>query len=266
MSPLGRPIAVGRTAEVYRWGEERVLKLFRPPWSTTASVDREARIARAVHAAGLPVPAVGDIVEIEGRVGLIYERVVGASMLQLLQRRPGSLHEYAHLMADLHATVHACRIPQLPWQHERLARQIRTIDEVLEDPEALLAALHRIGTGEHLCHGDFHPGNIMMTSTGPVIIDWVDATRGDPLGDLARTSLLLRIGTPQQSLVPRWLVAMLRGRFHRAYLERYLETYPGASERFAAWGPVVAAARLSEDVAGERERLLHIVQQYLSKN
>lgn len=73
---LGEPIAVGRTAEIYEWGEGQILKLFRD-WFPAHSVQNEARNARAVHAAGSPVPAVGEVIEINGRLRLIYERVEG---------------------------------------------------------------------------------------------------------------------------------------------------------------------------------------------
>jgi Phosphotransferase enzyme family len=51
----------GLTAEVYVWDETRILKLFRDGRSPD-QMEYEARIVRLVHAAGLPVPAVGDIV------------------------------------------------------------------------------------------------------------------------------------------------------------------------------------------------------------
>jgi len=55
---LGKPIALGRTAEIYAWEEGYIIKLFRD-WMPATSVDYEARMARAVYAAGSPVPAVG---------------------------------------------------------------------------------------------------------------------------------------------------------------------------------------------------------------
>ncbi len=34
---LGKPIALGRTAEVYAWADGQVLKLFRPGWGKQAA-------------------------------------------------------------------------------------------------------------------------------------------------------------------------------------------------------------------------------------
>ncbi len=73
---ISQPIAEGRTAELYPWGEGKVLKLYHtgfPP----EGVEHETRAARAIAAAGLPVPAAGEIVEIKGRRGIVFERVQG---------------------------------------------------------------------------------------------------------------------------------------------------------------------------------------------
>ena len=56
----GPSIAAGRTAEVFSWNEDRVLKLYLAAYPA-ATVDYEARIAAAAHTAGLPVPAVEDV-------------------------------------------------------------------------------------------------------------------------------------------------------------------------------------------------------------
>ena len=67
-----KPIAFGHTAEIYAWEDGWILKLFRD-WFPKEWVRYEADLARAVQAAGLPVPAAGDIVEIGDRLGLTYQ-------------------------------------------------------------------------------------------------------------------------------------------------------------------------------------------------
>ena len=76
---LSAPIALGFTAEIYAWKDGQVLKLFNQGISRSAA-ETEANLTRIVHATGLPVPAVGEIVEINGRFGLEYERVDGVTM------------------------------------------------------------------------------------------------------------------------------------------------------------------------------------------
>lgn len=102
---LSTPIAQGRAAEIYAWGESQVIKLYRE-WCPPSWVDHEARVARAVTQAHIPTPAAGEIVEIHGRRGLVYQRVVGISMLDDLNRRPWLLFKPGGALAELQAQIH----------------------------------------------------------------------------------------------------------------------------------------------------------------
>jgi uncharacterized protein (TIGR02172 family) len=248
----GQPIAYGRTAEIYSWGNDQVLKLFYD-WVTERGVQREARIARAVHAAGLPVPSVGEIVEIDGRLGLAYERVEGIPMGNVMVSRPWRLVRLARRLAELHAKMHAVEgIEGLPSQRERLANKIqqaRSLGSGLQ--EAALRALGRMPEGNRLClcHGDFHPWNVLLTDDRAVVIDWPDATGGNPLADVARTVVILdgvrKMGQPVtwwDKVMVRWCLPV--------YLRRYFELCPGGEEEYRAWQPIVAAGRMSEGIAG----------------
>lgn len=261
MASLGRPIALGRTAEIYAWEESQVLKLFQD-WFSADDVEYEAQIARAVHTSGLPVPAVGEVVEINGRLGLIYERVVGPSMPEYLETKPWMLLRAARVLAELHADMHASSIlPELPSQRQRLEDKIRSAAALPPDlRQAGLRSLDQMPDGNQLCHGDFHPGNTLMTATGPIIIDWVDATRGNSVADVARTWVIL---SAPGSSIP-WFVKVLRSWFHKTYLKRYFQLQPGDQQQFSAWLPIVAAARLSESIPEIQEWLLIQVKSGLS--
>lgn len=61
--PLSAPIAIGFTAEIFALNDGQVLKVFNLGVSRS-TVETEASLTRTVHATGLPVPAMGEIVEI----------------------------------------------------------------------------------------------------------------------------------------------------------------------------------------------------------
>jgi uncharacterized protein (TIGR02172 family) len=259
---LGKPIALGRTAEIYAWDEGHVLKLFRD-WCPAEWAKEEAEITRAIHASGLPVPAVGEVIKLNGRNGLIYERIDGLSMLEAFKRKPWTLFRSARLFAELHVAMHAYSLPQLPSQKQRLERKIRAakgLSVTMQD--AALLALQTMPDGDALCHGDFHPDNILVTARGPIIIDWSEATRGNPLADVARTSLLLSLGAPPPGTPAsaRWLLEAGRHWVHKAYLKRYFQRRPDDRQPLTEWEPVIAAARLSEQIPEEEERLLALVR------
>ena len=53
-----------------------------------------------------------------------------------------------------------------------------------------------------LCHGDLHPSNVILTVDGPMVVDWFDTGRGDPIADIARSTLLM---APDADAAPRHL-------------------------------------------------------------
>src|SRR5690606_25191136 len=108
----------------------------------------------------------------DGRIGLVFERVAGPPMLQELMRDPGSTERLAREMAALHRSIHDREAPaELPSQREVLEEKIARCPLLDEGQRrAVLDALARLPGGDRLCHGDLHPGNILLTEQGPVII------------------------------------------------------------------------------------------------
>jgi Ser/Thr protein kinase RdoA (MazF antagonist) len=263
MTILRAPIAVGFTAEIYPWHDGQVLKLFKAGKSRR-TVEYEANLTRLVHATGLPVPAVGEIIEIDGRCGLELERVEGTSMVQAITHEPWRFAYYAHMLAELQADMHRHHMAGPPSQRERLAEKITRATLLPEEVrQAALRKLETLPEEDKLCHGDFHPDNILLTAHGPVIIDWIDATRGSPLLDVARSTLLFG-GGPLPPGVPRaWLIQILQKRLYNLYLTRYLQLNPVGRQELAEWLPVVAAGRLDENIHFDEQRLLSIAGKLL---
>jgi Ser/Thr protein kinase RdoA (MazF antagonist) len=257
------PIALGFTVEVYAWNDRQVLKLFNRGISRN-TVENEANLTRIVHATGLPVPAVGEIVEIEGRFGLEYERVEGITMLQAFVQKTWKFPIFARQLAELQADMHKRRIPEMPLQRDRLLRKIQRARKLLENVrQAALKALERLPEDDKLCHGGFHPNNILLTSHGPVIIDWIDASRGYPLADVARSTLLFGGGPLPPGIPAAWLVRILRRWFYLIYFRRYIQLIPADRQQLSTWLPVVAAARLDENIHTDEARLLTIAQKLI---
>jgi aminoglycoside phosphotransferase (APT) family kinase protein len=254
------PFAYGRTAEIFAWPDGRVLKLFRSGWSE-AGARYEAEKAEAVYAAGLPVPAIYDVIQVNGRFGILYEHIAGMSLTSAFQQKPWTLLSLARLLADLHLEMHQYRLPQLPSLRERLSGCIQGNGGMpAEIRRRLLELITTLPDGEGLAHGDFHPENIFITGRGPIILDWMDATRGHSLGDVARTSLLLRQAALPPDIPGRRFIELIRGLFHHIYLRRYFERRVVDKVEWRAWQTVIAAARLAEDIPEERDRLINLVR------
>lgn len=265
-SRIGPLVGQGRTADVFAWEEDRVVKLFHTDFAEYAP--REMLATQAVYDAGVPVPAVEGSVEVEGRRGIVFERVEGRSMLETIASRPWELVRMARLLAELHAEMHACQAAGLPSRRQMLEDRIREA-AALPPPvrDAVLEVLRGLPDSDAVCHGDFHPDNIIMSARGAVIIDWMDATRGDPLADVSRTWLLFRKASLPASVgtIQRWLASATRGWLWSVYLRRYRQLRPCSKQELVAWQLPTAAARLAEGIPEERALLLAFVERSLQR-
>lgn len=258
---LSPPIAQGRTAEVFLWGDDQVLKLYRD-WCPPDWVEYESKIAHAVHAAGIPSPAAGEIVEVNGRRGLLYERLEGISMLRDMNARPWTLLRHARSLAELQVGINRKSIPGLPDGREQLRHGISSSPHLDSDQRGkILALLDSIPVGRSVCHGDYHPDNVILTGTGPVVIDWMTASSGSRWGDVARTHLILSIGAKAAGKQVHPLIRMLIRLYDRMYLNRYHSFVPDTEHEMERWLPILAAARLNEGIALERDSLMKIVEE-----
>jgi hypothetical protein len=109
---IGLKIAEGREAEVYTWDSDAaaVLKLYRPGYS--GHVAESAALMRL----GGEVAPRPNALEIDGRYGLLLERLDGSDMLAMLERKPWRLLAYGRTLAEAHIRIHTVRAPtDLGW-------------------------------------------------------------------------------------------------------------------------------------------------------
>ena len=87
------------------------------------------------------------------------------------------------------------------------------------------------------------------------------ASAGSPWTDVARTSLLLSIGPKGAGKLVNPIIRMAITLYYRAYLSRYHALVPDTKNELNRWMPVIAAARLNEDIVPEREALIEMIKE-----
>lgn len=140
-------------------------------------VAREVAYMQHAAAHGIPVPRVFDA---DGR-DIVMERVDGP---------------------DLHAAFRAGQL------------DAPTVAEHLTD---LLNLLRRVPglTGQHVVHLDLHAENVLLGPDGPVLIDWANATDGDPDLDAALALLIVaEVELADPTLALRELLELMAARLH----------------------------------------------------
>ena len=262
----GPLIGAGRTAEIFAWGDDRVLKLFMD-WCPHSWIETEERFSRVVYESGLSAPEVEGLIEVDGRKGIIFERVKGGSMLDEMRSDPNGFLGYAEILGELHASIHSQEIPGIPSLRNMMEGDIRNVKMLpKEDRTRVLQVLNQMKDGTTLCHYDFHPMNVIMSLHGPVIIDWMTARQGNPHADIARTLSILQspIARPIfQSPEPAGSLDARAKSFIDRYLARYREIRKISLKEIKAWRLPTAAARLNENIPQDRDWLLSVIKEEL---
>ena len=229
----------GRTAEVFDRGDH-VVKLYRLG-VPQAVVQREATALQVADRLGVNAPRVLGVAREGGRLGLAMTRLGGPSLGSLLLDEPERRPEGLRAMARLQARLHQLSGDGLPSQADRLRRDIKRAPDLPADLRYhLLRRLSDLPSGNRLCHGDFHPFNLVVldpagTSTSLGVLDWLDATSGAPGADACRTLVLL--DEADEAAAAEWLAAFSA--------ESGLD-----ASLILSWRPVIAAARLAEGFVG----------------
>lgn len=187
----GSLIGVGNTAEVYDWEKGKVLKLFYEGYPLE-SVEEEFHNARSVNDLDFPKPRAYEIVTLDSRVGIVYDKVVGESLLEWVMKN-GDVSLCSQLLAKTHKEILKHEISGVQNYKEFLRDKILCARLVeIGRKERALGILEKLPEGHTLCHGDFHPGNILMLEGQAAVIDFMNICHGNPLYDIARTVYLVQ--------------------------------------------------------------------------
>jgi aminoglycoside phosphotransferase (APT) family kinase protein len=205
----GPHLASAREADIFEYGPGLVLRRSRHGRSLAG----EARIMDYARAQGYPVPAVEEVSD-DG-LDMVMERVDGVDMVTTMIRRPWTIRQQGRLLADLHRRLHDLAAPD--W--------LRAVP---------------VGDGQRLLHLDLHPLNVLMSRSGPIVIDWTNACRGDPAVDVALTWALMVAGDVPRGRVLSSIITRVRSLLVRSFLD--------ASDEGAARGvlPDVVALKVRD--------------------
>jgi aminoglycoside phosphotransferase (APT) family kinase protein len=246
---LGDLVARGTRSSIHAYGRGAVVKI---PHPTTPDswIESEAQYADDVRAVGAPVPRLLGIERLSGRAASVWERVDGISMWQRIVDQPELSAELGCVLADVQCALFELVPPvTLPRQRDRLVTKIRRSAAALDASFLQALDLFPAPAGTpRLCHGDLHPSNVILSDRGPIMVDWFDASRGDPLADIARSSItLLADGSTPPRHLPGSDRETLAG-LTEAYLSRLHSRLQCDEAELRRWQAIQAVARMAEGV------------------
>ena len=198
-----RYLGTGTTADVYRLDDDRIVKVYHPD-QDPAWIEAQRNNSEQLFRHGIPSAAVYDAVSVDGRIGVIFERLQAQSLGEAVSREPERLDEYAEKLAALLRRVHKTKFDKalltdtldFLFGHFNVTAIDRFTDR---DLSGFAASLN---TGETLVHGDFHPMNIMVRNGELILIDTGDAYFRHGILDLVTlyTYLIMQTDTEEKAL------------------------------------------------------------------
>jgi aminoglycoside phosphotransferase (APT) family kinase protein len=179
-------------------------------------------------------------------------RVPGVPLIGAASDRPWRLPELMVRLGAVHAELHRLGSPpqdahpgEVPDTWLRLARHLAesaNAGEFAASLRKIELVRDRLEVADPVvCHGDFHPLNVLAAPGGSAlhVIDWTNVGVGDRHGDISWTLLWFQIAAVAPSRqADRVLMRVLRRRLQRAYLTGYRRVLPVDRERVRLWRPV----------------------------
>jgi len=243
-------IGQGHTAIIYK-DKHKAVKLYNKGISL-AHVEHEASLQKYAVDVGLPVPAVLGICQFKDSSIALEMEFINAQPFVQSRMTSGKWSSTIKILVELQRNIHDIIATEPPNQINEFKRKISDSHHISDDIKTnLLYRLNQMNTqADKLCHGDFHPFNIIYDGSKHWIIDWRASTSGDPLADACRTYVIFR-------------------QFIKRRAESYLKTYckeAGVERRdVLAWLPIIVAVCLSHDMDDKsRKLLLGILEQSLN--
>jgi len=239
-------LARGGQADIFDYGSGKVLRYPR----RAQDYDRmryEYAVYSSLAASGIAMPKVFELMEVDGTPAIVMERICGPSMKQELSKAPHRIKEKGRELAEMHLEVAGARADPVLRDAKEKAEHCITESRLISHSakKELLDILRPLPGGAEVCHGDFHPGNILRSGGRNYLIDWSAASRGDFTSDVANTYLLLKTVPRLPHVGP--LVHRIQKLLGNIISETYLAAVADARridmEAFSKWVLVKAAER-----------------------
>jgi uncharacterized protein (TIGR02172 family) len=261
-----KKIGAGRTAEVYDYKDNKVLKLFYPAFSVNI-IEEEYLIAKKISNTTNLVPKVFDIVHIRNRTGIVYEKIEGKMLSDYLSGNIINTRKIIRKFAQTQKRISNINVENIQNHTDKLKLRI-TSSRLLSDSEkeTVLKYLRVINNNE-ICHGDYHPENVFVDQNHDFkVIDWANMFVSNKYLDIARTYYLIKSG---KSLNVKTKLGSLIEWFGRQILAKFywdeFKDEKGRREHFLPCLFIVILTRYEENIEQEKKWIYNYVMKNKKK-
>jgi len=226
---------------IYRAGNQK-LKMFSDRYPESDILNEalnQVRVEEALRPTAVKAPKLVEVAIYDEKWTIVSEFIEGKTLEECMAECTVDISK--HLQRFVEIQLELCRV-EVPLLAPLFDKMHRKIDKTRLD-DAVREELHQrldvMPVQDRLCHGDFHPSNIIITPEDAVyVIDWSHVTRGNISADAARTYLSF-LCHKRRSLADD-------------YLRLFCSMSGSDEDHVKSWLPLVAAASIDKSV-DERE-------------
>lgn len=255
-------IAQGGEADIYDIGEGKILRISRKV--NEQSLAKDKILYPLLEEFEINVPKIYEYTFIDGELAVIMQKVYGCTMLSRLKKNPfGAVHQI-HRLAYMQAVISKIEVSDPFNTIQDIVNYFAAKPSILEKKliDFTMELFGELPKGNQLCHGDFHPGNILIQDGTDYIIDWSAAYRSNYLSDIAHSFLLMKHAPkiPGEGHLQHKILNISGGIIANAYLkEAYrLRRFDYAS--FSKWTVVMSFLRACYGLPSERAERIRYIQ------
>lgn len=238
---------------------------------------KELAVQRSVADLGFPTP----VVRLAGTDGATTWSVMdfaagsppldGLDGLAALRKGPSILRRLPGQLAVPLARLHQLEpgpvteavtadAPTVAWTVDDLLGHFEAAADILGHQDLTATIRHLTATRPPdgktvVCHGDYHPFNLLVTDDGSAtVLDWTGAILADPAFDLAFTTLLLE-NPPLHAPGPlQPVISAVGRRLARRFIAAYQRAAPSVDLSALAWYRALHGTRILIELASMADR------------
>lgn len=181
-------IGEGFTSRVYQLDGDTIVKVFiRDP--SLEDIQRELNLAKRAFIQGVPTAISYDVVDVDGKLGVVFELLGVGSLKTALKTEPehreALIGKYIQMMKTINSTDVGDM--ELPHRDGLVRKELECLRDVLlpEEYDRMAGLLDTVPKANTFVHGDCHVKNVMISGGELLMIDMDTLSAGNPLYELA---------------------------------------------------------------------------------
>lgn len=267
-SLLGKCIGSGGCSEVFEWGDDKAIKLFRSNTDEYA-VNKEYNNMIVAWKSGLPTYRPYERIELEGRLGIIYQKIDGQTLMDRLIQENITCNNISsafndndndiRITARVLNDIHQKRISGMPNQKEMIKDRISCAAYLTqEEKQCICRIVDNLPSKDLLCHGDPNPGNFIIKDGKTFIIDWMNASIGNPTADIAEYIIMVKYSVLPPEIENGFFQSFnaIRDLAIQIFLDEYIKLSNMKYEEVEQWMVPVMAEKLADGIPDKEKKIL----------